>query len=73
MLQRKLVAIKSKTKCVSRVLDISTNNRLIDVCKAPVVDGNTAGRLASDDHPVWATAEVADVVVDPFDGEALIQ
>ena len=73
MLQCKLVAIESKTKCVSRVLEVSANNRLIDICKVPVVDSNAAGRLANDDDPVRATAEISDVFVHPFDGEALIQ
>lgn len=43
MLQRKLIAIKSETKCVARMLDIAADDWVIDVCETPVIDCHAAG------------------------------
>jgi hypothetical protein len=48
------------------------DDRILLVCIRPVVDGNSSGRLARDGDFVGITAEVLDVVADPFDSCSLI-
>ena len=72
MLQRDLVAVEPEAERRPRGFNVSAHDRLFFVRETPIVDCDRTGRLPGDDDAIGGAAEVADVVVDPFDGKALV-
>ena len=73
MLQCERVAIQAKTEGVARGLNIATYDRVIGVGIGPVVHCDAGWWLTRDDDVVRRAAKIADVVADPFNGEALVE